>query len=133
MTIIFDSECLFCNKSIQWIFKNDPHHSINFAGLNSFFWQNKAVEIHFDGSNIDSVLVLNDSDMVNIKTKGLLMILKKLQKFYLLQLLLWLVPTIIADIFYDLFAKNRKKISAILFKNQVCEMPSKEFRERILA
>jgi len=125
--ILFDGECRFCDQSVQFIIKRDPHASFKFASLQSDIGQRfcKDYAIPHD---IDSIVLLED-DRYYIKSTAALRICQSLKGFWKIGTLFLLIPTPIRDIAYEFIAKNRYKWFG---KKDECEIPSPEIRKRFL-
>lgn len=125
--ILFDGECNFCDQSVQFIIKRDPHAYFKFASLQSKIGQQlcKEHEIH---SDINS-LVLIEGNQSYVKSTAVLRICRNLKGAWKALALLQVLPSPIRNFGYDIFAKNRYKWFGT--KN-TCELPPPEIRKRFL-
>ncbi|BDH61240.1 hypothetical protein MTP04_13700 [Lysinibacillus sp. PLM2] len=126
--VLFDGECNFCDKSVQFIIKRDPQGKFKFASLQSTIGQDILNKFGLRNTIINS-LVLIENDQYYIKSTAALRICKSLKGPWKLASILILVPRPIRDYFYSIIAKNRYKWFG---KKDLCLLPSKEIRDRFL-
>lgn len=125
--ILFDGECNFCDKSVQFIIKRDPKGYFKFASLQSDIGI-KLLEKYNASPDLDS-FVLIDGNNCFFKSSAALRVCKNLKGFWKLPYLLLIVPKPIRDIFYGIIAKNRYKWFGT---KDSCMLPSPEERKRFL-
>ncbi|MCJ8005863.1 thiol-disulfide oxidoreductase DCC family protein [Lederbergia wuyishanensis] len=125
--ILFDGTCNFCNSSVQFIIKRDPHGYFKYASLQSELGQS-LIKKHGVPLNVDS-LVLIENNVAYLKTTAALRICKKLNSSLKWLYLLIVIPSPIRDLFYNIFAKYRYKWFG---KNDSCMLPPPEIRKRFL-
>lgn len=125
--VLFDGDCHFCNKSVQFILKRDPKAFFQFASLQSEIGQ-ELIHQYKIPQHIDS-LVLIDSNRYYIKSTAALRICLNLKGLWKTCFILTIVPKWIRDRFYDYIAKNRYKWFGT---NSTCKIPTDEERERFL-
>lgn len=124
--VLFDGDCNFCNRSVQFIYERDKKGLFRFASLQS----QKGIELlkHYGLENIGlSTLVLIDGERAFTKSTGALRICGYLKAGWPMMKLFLIVPRFIRDWVYDGVAKRRKKI----FKDK-CAVPTGEFRARFI-
>lgn len=124
--ILFDSDCLFCNKSIQLILKRDQHAYFTFAPLNGVIGSRLKQEYHIPNT-IDTLILIENGDYFTASTAAL-RIAKSLSGLYKLLFCFIGIPKPIRNYLYRLIATNRHK----LIKNKSCPLPSLEERKRFL-
>ena len=125
--ILFDGVCNLCNGFVQFIIKEDHQSVFKFASLQSNYAAKKLSESNFERSNIDSVILINEREML-FKSDAALAILKELPRFSWLYFLRFL-PVSLRDWVYDIIAANRYKWFG---KGQKCMIPSPELRHLFL-
>lgn len=116
--LFFDSDCLFCKRSIMWIYRRDKNKKIEFGSTKLESGQALIPNmIHMGESTI--IYVENygkPNEIVTIRSKAILSVLATIYglPFKWLGILspLW-------DVFYRLFAKYRKQ----LIRKSLCEIP----------
>lgn len=126
--ILFDGDCNFCDRSVQFIIKRDPEGHFRFASLQSKAGQNLLLK-HNIPQTIDSFLLI-ENDQWYIKSSAALRVCKKLKGFWTFFQILLIVPRPVRDFFYEIFAKNRYKWFG---KRDHCMLPSPEMRKRFLS
>lgn len=125
--ILFDGECNFCDKSVQFILKRDPNGYFHFASLQSDIGKQLLKEFNVP-NNINS-LVLIENNQYYIKSSAALRICKKLKGVWKIFYVFVIVPKPLRDYFYSIVAKNRYKWFG---KKNECMLPSPEVRKRFL-
>lgn len=125
--VLFDGECHFCNRSVQFIIKRDPNAYYKFASIKSDIGQQfrKDYGIPF---HIDS-LILIENEQYYVKSSAALRICKNLKGAWKTGGIFLLIPTPIRNFAYDFIAKNRYKWFG---KKEACELPSSEMKKRFL-
>jgi len=125
--ILFDGECNFCEKSVQFIIKRDPNGYFKFASLQSEIGKKLRKKYNVP-EHIDSLLLI-EQDKWYDKSSAALRICKNLKGFYKISFVFLIIPKPIRDFFYDILAKNRYKWFG---KTNHCVIPSQKIRNRFL-
>ena len=102
--ILYDGDCQFCNKWICFVKSKLRKNEISFLPANS----SKAINILKDYkiTNQDSVVYIKD-DVVYLKSRAVLKILRQLKFPYNLLHFLTILPAFLLDFCYDFLAKRR--------------------------
>src|SRR5690625_3622375 len=124
--VLFDSDCTFCNRSVQFIIKRDRDAFFQFAPLNSAI-SRKLKQKHGIPSDIDSMILIKNNRWY-VKSTAALHISKHLKELWKCAFPLIIIPKPVRDFVYDQIAKNRQR----LFQNKACQLPSSEVRNRFL-
>ncbi len=115
--ILFDGDCLICNKYILFIAKNDKKDIFRFMSL-----QNKKtsqiINLKKNKTYKESICLVENSN-VKIKSEAIIFILSELNYPYKLAFLLLMIPKKIRDIVYIVFARNRYKLFG---KTEYCSL-----------
>ena len=106
-----------CNSFLSWVLHNDKDDNYLFTNIQSNFYK-KNMDIN---KSIDSIILIKESN-VFYESEAIKHILKDLDKFYFLQLVLNVTPTFISNFFYKIIANNRYKIFG---KKDKCKLPKK--------
>lgn len=123
--LLFDGECGFCNKSIQFFLKNEKNKKMHFAPLESEV--GKQLKTYFEiNPNIDSVILIKDYSAF-IKSCAALRLTPFLKGAWPLMMVFVIIPPFIRNWVYDLIAKNRMKIAG---RVESCQLLPKEDKER---
>ncbi len=125
--ILFDGICNFCNQSVQFVIKRDPSHIFHFASLQSDIGRNLLNEYGIN-ENVNSVVYITNGKAY-VKSDAGLQIARRLNGFWKLLYIFYLVPTPIRDLVYDYIAKNRYKWFG---KSDSCMIPSPKIKKRFL-
>lgn len=124
--VLFDGECNFCDRSIQFIFKRDPKGHFRFASLQSE--KGKALLHEYGLENIGmSSMVLIKNGQAYTKSGAALRIAKHLSGLWPVLVIFLAVPPFIRNFVYDQIAKRRHRLA-----KEKCELPTPEFRARFL-
>ncbi|MDQ3747933.1 MAG: thiol-disulfide oxidoreductase DCC family protein [Acidobacteriota bacterium] len=127
--ILFDGVCNFCNGSVNFIIEHDTQKYFKFAPLQSEVGEKLLKEHGVDKIETDSV-VLIENEKIYTRTTAVLRIARRLSGFWSWFYGFIVVPSVIRDIFYKLFAKFRYQMFG---KQDTCMLPTPEMRERFLA
>jgi len=122
--IVFDGLCVMCNSFFKWVLKNDKDDKYLFANIQSNFYK-KNMDIN---KSIDSIILIKENNIF-YESEAIKYILKDLDKFFLLQLVLNVTPKFISNFFYKIIANNRYKIFG---KKDKCELPNKNLLSKFL-
>ncbi len=122
--IIIDGLCIICNSFLNWVLENDKDDKYLFANIQSDFYM-KSMDIN---KSIDSIILIKENNIF-YESEAINHILKDLDKFYLLRLVLNVTPTFISNFFYKIIANNRYKIFG---KKDKCELPKKHQLSKFL-
>lgn len=126
--ILFDGECLLCNKAVQFIIKRDTKEIFKFASLQSKVGKELLRKIGGDRTDWNSLVLIEDSQYF-LKSVAVLKILKEIRGFSVVFHLLKLFPQNILDSLYTITAKIRYKLFG---KTNYCTIYQKsEFSNRI--
>lgn len=127
--LFFDDTCALCSYWVKFIMNKDKDGSkFVFSPINSNLFK-EAIPENIRKILPDSIIVLSPKLDLYFKTEAVCYILKELSGRYLLaSFILNIFPLGFANFFYDLIAKNRKRI----FKKNTCEILTPEFSRRIL-
>lgn len=125
--ILFDGECNFCDKSVQFIIKRDPNGLFKFASLQSDIGKYVSNQYNVP-NNIDSFVLIEDHHCY-FKSSAGLRVCRNLKGLWKLLHCLLIVPEPLRDFFYGIIAKNRYKWFGT---KESCMLPSAEERKRFL-
>ena len=125
--VLFDGDCNFCDKNVQFIIKRDPEGFYKFASLQSEIGQ-QLLKQHSISADLDSFILMTDEKWYT-KSSAALHVCKNLTGLWKTFYLLFIIPRPIRDFFYHIIAKNRYKWFG---KKDHCILPSPEIRKRFL-
>jgi predicted DCC family thiol-disulfide oxidoreductase YuxK len=127
--VLYDDVCGLCDRSVQLILRNDGRGRFRFAALQSETGRALLMKFGLPPEALDSV-VLVEGDRAWRKSRAALRIARWMDAPWPLLWPLRIVPHPVADLFYDLVAKNRYRIFG---KLDACMIPPPEVRARFLS
>ena len=125
--IFYDGDCGFCNKSIQFVLKNESSSEICFSALQSDFAGKFFNEKNLEIPDLNTFYFFNGIKMYD-RSSGALEVLRFLKSPWKFFVFLRFCPRFIRDGVYNFIAKRRHKINT-----GFCMLPSPEQRKRFLS
>lgn len=126
--ILFDGDCLLCNRAVQFILANEHHHDLRFASLQSNYGQKLLNQYHFPNNYRESMVFIED-EKAYTKSSALLKIAKYLNWKWQWLRIFMIIPSPVRNTFYSFIAKKRLDWFG---KQEHCMLLTKELRERFL-
>ncbi len=132
LIVLYDGECNLCDKSVQFIIKNDT------AGMFKFCSQQLATkfvpELNLEKSvstaaSQSGSIVLLDHGVSYNRSTAVLRIASRLRFPWNLCRIFLIVPEALRNVFYGLLSRNRYRLFG---KRETCSVPSPELRSRFL-
>lgn len=123
--ILFDDECILCNKFARWIIKNDKQRRFRFLVLQSSSANTLLDKYGFNKNNFDSVILI-DEDKLYTESDAALRIVKYLDGAKKYLYILRILPKSFRDFFYKIIARNRYKWFG---KTDVCSVDRSRMME----
>lgn len=105
--ILFDSDCLLCNRSVQFIIERDPQIKFKFASIKSKIGKG-LIEIYQIPSTIDSIIYI-EGQHYYIQSSAILHICKNLNGIWKYLYFFSIIPTSFRNFLYDIISQNRHK------------------------
>ena len=126
--VFYDGECGFCSNSVQFILKHEKDTELQFCPLQSDFaitsLGKKGIQI-----DLDTIYVYSNGEILS-KSTAIQKVAKHLKKPYgLLSNIIGLTPRFLADLGYEIVAKNRYAIQG---KAEYCILPDGPQKKRFL-
>lgn len=124
--VFYDGDCGFCNKTVQFILKNERKNDLYFASLESefaklFFQENGA-------NRIDSnTFYFYTKNRLFSKSSGAFALLRYMKLPFLLMNVFRIIPICYRDKLYDFVANRRKRMFS-----GFCYLPSEIQKSRFL-
>ena len=125
--ILFDGECNFCDKSVQFIMARDKNARFSFTSLQSEI--GKQLLVQYDAPEDLDSFVLIENGRFYTQSSAALRVCKSLDGAWKFLVAFLIVPKPVRNFFYTILAKNRYKWFG---KKDQCMLPSKEQRKRFL-
>ncbi len=128
MIIFFDGTCNLCESSVKFIIKRDVKRRFKFVPFQSEAGKLLLEKNNYSNESFDT-LVLLKNDKIYTKSSAVLLILKELNKLWILFYIFVLIPKFIKDPIYLFISKNRYKWFG---KKAGCIVPPKEIKDRFI-
>lgn len=117
--VIYDGTCGFCNAYIQFILNNKPSKQLKFVSSQSEIGQEMVQELEIQG--FETSIIVVQKQQYYKKSKAILLITEQLGTVWKCISYFKVIPTILLDFFYDVFSKNRYRLSG-----KYCRLITKE-------
>lgn len=105
--IFYDSNCLLCNRSVEFIIRRDPNRQFRFSYLQSGYALRLLGNRVKDKGNLPDSIVLYEEDSCYFKSTAALRIARRLSGLWPILYIFILVPVFMRDALYDFIAHNR--------------------------
>ncbi len=126
--VFFDSHCLLCNASVQYILRHEVRHELRFAPINGSSWQ--AITGRMDSTlPPDSIVVADNGSILEYSTAVIRILRSMGGRWTFLGRIASLFPRFILDFFYKIIARNRYRWFGT---TDSCMMPTPELKARFL-
>jgi len=126
--VLFDGVCNFCNGAVNFIIRHDPDGKFKFAALQSTVGEEMKIEFGI-GNDVDSIVLIEERRAFT-HSDAALRILRGLGGVWAIGYAFIIVPKVIRDWSYKLFARYRYSLFG---KKEVCMVPTPDVRARFLA
>ncbi|RMG03501.1 MAG: DUF393 domain-containing protein [Acidobacteria bacterium] len=123
--VVFDGDCNFCNRFVNFLIARDSKEIFLFANSNSE--SGKRLKNEFSVSTIESVIFI-ENDRAYVYSTAVLRIFKNLGFPWSLLFIFNFIPSAVRDYVYKLFAKNRHKLFT-----KSCMLATPEVKKRFLS
>ncbi len=125
--VIFDGECILCNRFFQFLIRYDKHKTLRFATLQTFNLTDFQI-LHIHAKTIPESVIFIDNLKVYFKSNASIRITASLGGFWKMVLIAMVIPRFIRDKCYDLMARNRYR----WWGKTHCYMPDADLRSRFI-
>ena len=126
--VFFDGVCQLCNRSVNFLIKQDQKSVLKFASLQSAYAQNVVPKTLLNHEKLDSIIVYTDGKFYDRST-AVLKLCKILGGLFTVFLIGYLLPRFIRDGLYTFIANNRYRWFG---KIDQCRVPTSELKKRFL-
>lgn len=109
--LLYDSTCVFCSRSVQFVLKHDHTKRIHFASLNSTISARLAHQYNIQTNGQGSVIYIS-AQKHYVKSRAVLEVLKDLGGLWPLFYVFIICPPFVRDRLYDWIAKNRHRLTS---------------------
>ena len=108
-TILFDSKCNLCSKTVKRVVKLDKNKLFTFISNKSEYGKNIIWKNNLNSITTETIVLFTTENKFLIKSDAAISIAVKLNPLFLIFNILFIVPKKIRDRVYDYVAKNRYK------------------------
>ena len=123
--VVFDGVCVLCNRFFNWLIKNDKDEKFMYTNFQSDFSKKNNLKL----KDINSVAVIKTNGEKIYKVQAVYYILKKIDRYFIVRILLKLLPLFLTNICYDLIANFRYRIFG---KYETCIIPNENIRKNFI-
>ena len=123
--VVFDGVCVLCNRFFNWLIKNDKNEKFMYTNFQSDFSKKNNLKL----KDINSVAVIKTNGEKIYKVQAVYYILKKIDRYFIVRILLKLLPLFLTNICYDLIANSRYRIFG---KYKTCIIPNENIRKNFI-
>ena len=123
--VVFDGVCVLCNRFFNWLIKNDKVEKFMYTNFQSNFSKKNNLKL----KEINSVAVIKTNGEKIYKVQAVYYILKKIDRYFIVQILLKLLPLFLTNICYDIIANFRYRIFG---KYKTCIIPNENVRKNFI-
>lgn len=125
--LLYDGDCGFCNKSIQFLLEREKNNQMHFASLQSE--TGLQLKRYFEISDKTDSMILIKDYAAYIKSCAALRLTLYMKGLWPLLIVFVIIPPFIRNLVYDFIAKRRKHL---ITSKQHCFIPSQENKHRFL-
>ncbi len=126
--VFFDSHCLLCNASVQYILRHEVRHELRFAPINGSTW--KAITGRMDSSLPPDSIVVYDNGTIFEYSSAVVRILRSMGGGWtVVGRCASIFPRFFLDFLYTIIARNRYRWFGT---TDSCMMPTPELKARFL-
>jgi predicted DCC family thiol-disulfide oxidoreductase YuxK len=129
LTMIFDTDCALCSRSVDFVLKHERDSSIQFVGARSPSGIALAQTHGISVRDLDETFVVIDGNRALIRSQAMIRILQHMKAPWAWLSVLRFVPLILRDAGYSAVARHRYKLFG---RTSVCYVPSALNRNRFL-
>ncbi len=118
-TILFDSKCNLCSKTVKRVMKLDKKKLFTFISNKSETGKNIISKNNLNSITTETIVLFTTENKFLIKSDAAISIVVKLNPLFLIFKTLYIIPKTVRDKVYDYVAKNRYKWFG---ENESCEI-----------
>ena len=128
LVVVFDAQCLLCNRWVQFLLRHDRHAVFRFAAIQGAAGQALLRQAGLQVEGLQTLLLV-DGERSWQHTGAIFRILHPLGWPWCAAWLGWLVPALFRDALYRLIARNRYRIFG---RTDACMIPPTPVKARFL-
>lgn len=124
--LIFDGDCIFCNRVAYFLAKADKKDCFRFVASTSKVGK-QIIKENDLLQTIDKTIIVRIDEKFFFKSRAVYHFLKESKTFPFFCVAIQILPHFVCDFFYDIVAKNRKSINV-----KECPILESEIRRKFL-
>lgn len=128
MIVVFDAQCLLCNRWVKFLLRHDQRRVLRFASIQGAHGQALLARAGLKVEGLQTLLLV-DGDHIWQHTAALLRMFHALGGAWRLAWLGWLVPATLRDALYRFLARHRY---AWFGRSDTCLLPPADYAQRFL-
>ena len=129
MIVVFDGQCLLCNRWVQFLLRHDRRGRIRYASMQGATGSALLRDAGLPTENLETLLVMDGAGRSWQHTGAILRLLDALGGPWRLAWAAWLVPAPLRDAAYRLLARNRYRVFG---RSDTCMLPPPGTASRFL-
>jgi len=124
--VFYDGGCGFCNRSVQFVLKNNKCETVYFSAIQSDFTQSLFKQNEWGTPDLSTFYFLDEGKLYS-KSSGALRLAKYFKYPQKLLRLFIVIPRFVRDAGYDFIARRRQRLS-----KGYCVIPNEKERQRFI-
>ncbi len=125
--LLFDGECLLCDRSVRFVLERDRRAHFHFAPLQSMYGQTLLERCGLPLHEVKSMVLVDPSGEFATKSTAALRVAARLGMPWSLLSVFRAVPRFVRDAIYDIIARNRYRWFG---RRDACVIPAGDWAER---
>ena len=126
--VLFDGTCAFCEGSVKFIAKRDPHRYFRFGASQTPQARELLAQHGYTRESARSLILIEDGQ-VYLRSTATLRIARRLPWPWSMARAFLIVPRPLRDAAYRVVAAIRHRLAG---RSNACEIPPPEIRERLI-
>ena len=128
MILVFDAQCLLCNRWVQFVLRHDHKQQIQFASIQTPSGQALLSQAGLRVEGLQTLLLV-DGQRSWQHTAAIMRVLDAMGWPWRMAWLIWLIPAPVRDSLYRWIARNRYRIFG---RTDTCMVPAPSQKGRFL-
>ena len=118
--MIFDTECVLCSRTVQFVLRHERDPTLRFVGAGSPAGRALAARHGVSAADLDKTFVVVDGERALLRSEAVIRVLQELRAPWRWLTALRVIPTRLRDAAYSMVARHRY---AIFGRRDVCFLP----------
>jgi len=125
--VLYDGDCPLCSRFVKFLLSVDKQKVLKFSPLSSTT-SHSIIDRFPEVKELDSVVFYEPEESIKFKSEAVVAILMQIKGWRWLAMIIGIFPRAMSDFFYDIIARNRKRIGG----PNVCERLNEDQQERFI-